>query len=269
MRPLLPWTEPLIWPLFEVPGWRTVELHAFGILVAVAFVVGTVIASRKARRDGLEAARIRRSVTWIVVGVFVGGHLGHVLLYDLDRYRAHPVELFYVWEGLSSFGGFATSLALLLWFFRKQGASTWGYLDALAYGVTFAWFWGRMGCFVSHDHPGVQTEFWLGVQGLCDRGRSLQACHDLGLYEALFMVPLGCLFWWLERKPRPRGFYVGLLPLLYGPIRFGLDFWRLGDVRYLGLTPAQWGCVVCVCGGIGVLVARRNAPLSTGRLEAS
>ncbi len=266
MRPLIPWTEPLIWHLFEVPGWRSVELHGFGVLVGIAFLVGTLVAKGKTRRDGLDPELIHRSVTWIVVGVFVGGHLGHVLMYDLDRYLAAPWELLYVWEGLSSFGGFASSAALMVWFFRKQGPAIWGYLDALAYGVTFAWFWGRLGCFVSHDHPGQLTEFWLGVQGMCDQGATLRACHDLGLYEALFMVPLGLWFWWLERKPRPTGFYLGLLPLVYGPVRFGLDFLRLGDVRRLGLTPAQWGCLVCVIGGAAILWHRRDAPRSAGRL---
>jgi phosphatidylglycerol:prolipoprotein diacylglycerol transferase len=208
-------------------------------------------------------------VTWLVVGVFVGGHLGHVLMYDLDRYIAAPWELLYVWEGLSSFGGFVSCAALMVWFFRKQGQRIWGYLDSLAYAVTFAWFWGRMGCAVSHDHPGQLTEFWLGVQGLCDQGVTTRACHDLGLYEMLLMIPLGLWFWWLERKPRPVGFYLGLLPLVYGPVRFGMDFLRLGDVRYFGLTPAQYGSVVCVVGGAAILWHRRDAERSPGRLAAA
>jgi phosphatidylglycerol---prolipoprotein diacylglyceryl transferase len=269
VRPLIPWTEPLIWHLFDVPGWRPVELHGFGVLVGIAFLVGTIIAKRKARRDGLDAELIHRSVTWLVVGVFVGGHLGHVLMYDLDRYIAAPWELLYVWEGLSSFGGFVSCAALMVWFFRKQGQRIWGYLDSLTYAVTFAWFWGRMGCAVSHDHPGQLTEFWLGVQGLCDQGVTTRACHDLGLYEMLLMIPLGLWFWWLERKPRPVGFYLGLLPLVYGPVRFGMDFLRLGDVRYFGLTPAQYGSVVCVVGGAAILWHRRDAERSPGRLAAA
>jgi len=266
LHPLIPWTEPVVWHLFEVPGWRAVELHAFGVLVGLAFLVGTIIARRKARRDGLDPELITQSVTWIVVGVFVGGHAGHVLLYDLERYVARPWELLYVWEGLSSFGGFATTLALMTWFFRRQGEANWGYLDALAYGVAFAWIVGRMGCFAAHDHPGIATEFWLGVQGMCDRGVTERACHDLGLYEVLFMLPLAGLFWWLERRPRPHGFYFGLLALLYGPARFALDFLRVGDVRWLGLTPAQWGCMVCVLGGAGLLWHRRAAPRGRGRI---
>ena len=48
-----------------------------------------------------------------------------------------------------------------------------------------------------------------------------------------------------------------LLPLVYAPVRFFLDFLRAaplegGDVRYAGLTPAQWSSVAMV--GVGLAV---------------
>jgi prolipoprotein diacylglyceryltransferase len=51
------------------------------------------------------------------------------------------------------------------------------------------------------------------------------------------MVPAFLL---LDRKPRPPGFFLIAFPLLYVPARFFLDFLRIGDVRYHGLTPAQY-----------------------------
>ena len=47
-------------------------------------------------------------------------------------------------------------------------------------------------------------------------------------------------FLWLDRKPRPPGFWLPVFFLLYGPARFAMDFLRIGDATYGGLTPAQF-----------------------------
>jgi prolipoprotein diacylglyceryltransferase len=57
------------------------------------------------------------------------------------------------------------------------------------------------------------------------------------------------LFLWLDRRPRPAGFYLGLWLIIYGTFRVCLD--RLhepGAPRFL-LTPDQaWGLLATVAG---------------------
>jgi phosphatidylglycerol:prolipoprotein diacylglycerol transferase len=89
---------------------------------------------------------------------------------------------------------------------------------------------------VAFDHPGLETEFFLGMAD--HRG---VVRHNLGLEEAIFTVGLSALFALLVRRPRFPGFYLGLLPLIYAPYRFASDFLRVRDVRYLGLTPRTVG----------------------------
>ncbi|MGB7630613.1 MAG: prolipoprotein diacylglyceryl transferase family protein, partial [Candidatus Deferrimicrobium sp.] len=73
--------------------------------------------------------------------------------------------------------------------------------------------------------------------------------HDLGWYEFLYMACLMApAFFLLDRKPRPPGFFLVAFPLLYVPARFLLDFLRISDARYLGLTPGQYA-------GIAVFLA--------------
>jgi phosphatidylglycerol:prolipoprotein diacylglycerol transferase len=47
-----------------------------------------------------------------------------------------------------------------------------------------------------------------------------------------------------NRRYNARGFNFILFPALYLPVRFGLDFLRVVDARYAGLTPAQWVALV-------------------------
>ena len=139
---------------------------------------------------------------------------------------------------------------------RRYAGMRWIAFDAIAYGFPFGWIFGRLGCFVAFDHPGLATHFVLGERYVDGVVR-----HNLGLEEALFIAVVAGLFLVLGRKARPAGFFVGLLAVLYTPVRFGLDALRIDDARYFGLTPAQYGAVGLLLVGLGVMTAafRRGA----------
>jgi phosphatidylglycerol:prolipoprotein diacylglycerol transferase len=138
------------------------------------------------------------------------------------------------------------------------------YADVVAASFPVSWTFGRLGCTVAHDHPGVRSNAWYAVQ-YPDGGRL-----DLGLYELLLTVPLMIVFLRLHRKRRPWGFYAGVMCTYYAPLRFLLDFLRErenvaiaglisgGDARYLGLTPAQWACVPMLALGLYLLRLSRT-----------
>lgn len=246
MQPLIPHFGPFKF-VIPMPGGSGIPIHGFGLLVAIGFLVGSWVGGRKAVRDGLDPEFFNRLLGWIVVGVFIGGHLGHVLFYEPGYYMENPIEIFKVWSGLSSYGGFIASGLIVTWFIRKYKVPFWPSADVVLYGTVFGWIFGRMGCFSAHDHPGRETLFWLGVQGICPTRDPLTACHDLGGYEALFTMALAAFLVWADRKPRFQGFMVVSVFWSYGVFRFFLDFLRYpgpnGDARYLGLTPAQYGSI--------------------------
>lgn len=73
------------------------------------------------------------------------------------------------------------------------------------------------------------------------------------------------LFVYLSKTPRKRGFYLGLLPILYAPVRFGLDFLRAtdleqGDARYFGLTPGHYSAIVLLAAGVAFLRWVQTSP---------
>ena len=122
------------------------------------------------------------------------------------------------------------------------------------------WFFGRLGCFSAHDHPGLPTEFWLGVYGMCPDMPDTVACHDMGLYEAIWSGLLCLWFMRLDKKPRPPGFFLGLTAFAYGPMRLAMDVFRAPgvDTRYFGFTPAQYGSVLLTIVGAWLLWSCRG-----------
>jgi phosphatidylglycerol:prolipoprotein diacylglycerol transferase len=85
--------------------------------------------------------------------------------------------------------------------------------------------------------------------------------HDLGLYELLYTIGLFAVVQGGARSRRPDGWVVAVAATSYAPVRFALDFLRVRDATYAGLTPAQWACIPLFVLGI-VFVARVRAARS-------
>ncbi len=255
-------------PQPEIHLFGPVTIHAFGVLVALAVIVGWRSAVARCRGKGLDPEVCEDLLAWVVLSGFVVAHLYSVVAYFPREAMKDPLLLLKFWENISSFGGFLGGLVGFWMFFRMKSACVapadrLAYLDVIAYVFPFAWAIGRLACTAAHDHPGTVTMFPLGVSLSTAEARgyivsfyqgagrlaelpppeelSKMAFHDLGWYEFLYtllvMVPV---FLALGRKPRPPGFFVIVFPLLYVPARFLLDFLRLSDARYAGFTPGQY-----------------------------
>lgn len=229
-----------------------ITIHAFGALVATGILLALRIIRRRAPEQGLDPVLAERLAMRMVIIGFIVAHVFDRIAYYPRDVLANPLSLLYIWESISSFGGFLGGALIAVWFVRRHraGAEGWRYLDLIAYAFPSAWFFGRMGCTLAFDHPGFQTTFFLA-----ERYTDHVVRHNLGLDEALYTLPLIALFYWLGRhkKPRPPGFYVGLLAVAYAPVRFLLDFLRWDDARYFGFTPGQYGSVVLLAVGLVIL----------------
>ncbi len=220
-------------------------LQVWGFFAALGVIVASWFAIREAKKRGLDVAAYEKLVFRIVVASFVGARLGHVLFYEPMTYLAEPLEILKVWHGgYSSFGGFAGA-AIAFFLSTKK---TWlTQADPLVKALPLGLGCGRIGCFLIHDHPGTMAHGfgqWFAVN-YPDGPR-----YDLGLLLGVLDALIFGLFLIMMRKPRPDGFYFALFMTVYGPTRFLLDFLRVVDSRYLGLTPAQFGSLALTAAGL-------------------
>ncbi len=251
----------VVLPALDLTALGLGELDWFAIFVLAGIVVGVVVYDRAVARGGsVEAGAARTLPEVVVIGGLVGAHLLHVLGYHPELLREDPWVLVKIWRGMSSVGGFlGAALAAALWLkWRRQPFLP--YADRLVFGLVSGWVFGRLGCATAHDHPGSRTDFFLGV------AFPGGARHDLGLYELLFtLFVLVPVLWAIAARPWRSGMLLGVWLVLYGAVRFFLDFLRARDLdfvdaRYLGLTPAQYVTVVMALLGV-VVLARRPATL--------
>ena len=248
-------------------------IHAFGVIAALAVVLGVQATRRRATALGLDVGVVDRLMPWLVPAVFAGAHLVSVFAYYPSRVVADPLILLRFWDGLSSFGGILGGLLLVWLFLRKLGVQRKHYVQALLFGAVVGLLVGRFGCAVAHDHPGKVTSSPVAVKGWPTPDTPQRTLgfyadgprrHDLGLYEFLFLIPVTALLYALRRISPFEHFHVALFLLLYTPVRFCLDFLRTSDALYFGLTPGQYFSVLFFVVGLGLAVYgwRRGDPRS-------
>lgn len=241
--------------------WTTVHIgpipiQVWGFFVAVGMMAALTIIWKRSRRYGLNEDAMADLAFWIILSGFFFARLFHVALYEPAFYAAHPEEIIKIWHGgVSSFGGGIGAIVAFFIFVKKRRIpkSDWIRIaDLLSFSALFGWIIGRIGCFMIHDHLGAHSNCPLAMK-TPDGPR-----FDMALLEILGLLPLAVYFFWIKNKKKREGFFTSLLFIYYGVLRFFLDFLRAtdipnADVRYAGLTPAQYGCIILVAFGVWII----------------
>jgi len=241
-----------------------VTLHTFGLFVAAGLLLGTAIFLVHGRRNGLDPDRLSSLSWWIVLAGLVGARLLFVVSHP-SGYLHRPWAFFALWEGGLEFSGafLAAVIVVLLWLRRHPGVPGLVLSDGVVLGLAAGLAVGRIGCYAVGEHLGGQTTFPLAVHYLGGATREGPIpigahLHNTALYELLLLLPLiGLLFWLRGRGVRP-GTLTAAFLLWYGAQRFLTDFLRAYDRRVLGLTGAQYVCVLMLVAGAIVAVRLRR-----------
>jgi phosphatidylglycerol:prolipoprotein diacylglycerol transferase len=239
-----------------------IHLRMFGLLVAIGLVAGRALTLHRAKEAGITRDEMDDVIFYILLPAFIFAHLVEAVVYHPDLISQQgPVYLLKIWKGLSSYGGFFGGLFGFMFFvYRKKVKSPLIYAECILQGLVVGWIFGRLGCTLVFDHPGQLSNFFLAFQ------HPGGARHNLGFYEFLFtlfiLLPAILILHRLKANP---GSYSAAVLILYTPVRFFLDFLRLdisqnGDIRYLGLTPGQYGSIILFILGVIITIKLFKSP---------
>jgi len=230
-------------------------IQVWGFFVALGIAISLPVLSKVARKQGVNPEHMLDHALWIVIIGLIGARLFHILFYRPEFFLSNPVEIIKVWHGgMSSYGGFFGAFVGFWLFAKKKKLSKKQWLkrgDLVAYSSVIGWLIARVGCFMIHDHIGKICPHCLFTIKTADGDRL-----EMALVEIVALLPLA-LFLYIQgfKKRVSDGWYLAVVLMYYGVVRFVLDFFRAQDIaqadtRYLGLTPAQYFSMVAVVLGL-------------------
>ena len=238
-----------------------VAIHWYGLTYLVAFGLFMWLASVRVRKPQFAAKGwTRRDVEdmlfYGVVGVVLGGRLGFVLFYQLDRYLSQPLEVFAVWKGGMSFHGgllgVIVAMAVFAWVRKRPVMDVW---DLIAPCVPTGLASGRLGNFINGELVGRPADPNLPWAMLFPGYEAAPVPrHPSQIYQFLLEgMLLFVVLWWYGSKPRAQGKVSAAFLLGYGVLRFIAEYFRQPDSGLenlvLGMSRGQWLCLPMVVAG--------------------
>ncbi len=210
-----------------------INIHWYGMMYVIAFFLGWAIARylSKLPFSNFSKNDVEDLITYVILGVILGGRIGYILFYDLSYYLSNPLDMLKIWQGGMSFhGGFAGVLLVLLYWAHKNKKDYIELTDFIAPCIPIGLFCGRIGNFINGELWGRETELPWAV--IFPSGGTIPR-HPSQLYEAgLEGLLLFLILFFLARKNPPKGLLSAVFCIGYALARCFAEFFRIPDPQY-------------------------------------
>lgn len=241
--------------------------YIFGLLIALKITNKLAVKFRK----NFSKELIEDFISYAIVGIIVGGRIGHILFYDFQYYASNPVDIIKIWKGgMSFYGGFLGVICCSYIFCKTRKIDFFGFMDLWSISVPIGLLLGRIANFINDELPGKVTNVPWAIRS----GISVVARHPSQIYEAIlegillfFVMVIAVKFKAYEIRSRLSGiFCTG-----YGMARFIAEFFREPDSPFswtlllnTGLNLNQYLSIIMMALGVSILyVGTKNTKSTT------
>ncbi len=217
--------DPVAFSLFTFDvRWYSLS-YIFGILF------GWFYCKRFLIKDKIVSTLFDDLLTYLIIGIIVGGRLGYILFYNLKYYLDNLVEIFFIWEGGMSFHGGLIGIFVATYFFSKKNEiNKYIYLDLISISAPIGIFFGRIANFINGELIGKATNSNWGV--IFYKTDNIPR-HPSQLYECILegiilFILMNLIFF---RKKYKTGTASFAFLFFYGLFRFITEFFREPDIQ--------------------------------------
>jgi phosphatidylglycerol:prolipoprotein diacylglycerol transferase len=249
--------DPIAFQFFSMEiRWYSLS-HIFGI------IFGWIFCKKKLIKDEKLLNLFDDLITYLIIGIILGGRLGYVFLYNFNYYIENLSEILIIWNGGMSFhGGLLGVIFATILFSRKHKLNSFIFLDLISLVAPIGLFLGRMANFVNSELYGRETDVFWSVKFINIDNLTR---HPSQIYEALFEgLILFFLLNYLAKKKKfeTPGLISSIFLIFYSIFRFLLEFFREPDSQvgfiFFNLTMGQLISVIFLLFGVYLYLSKKN-----------
>jgi len=208
----------------------SLEIRWYSLAYITGILLGWILGKRILISDQNLREKFDDLITYLIVGIIIGGRLGYVFFYNFNYYSNNLTEIFKIWEGGMSFhGGLIGVIIASFLFSKKNKLEPLIFLDVVSLVAPIGIFFGRIANFLNSELYGIETNIPWAVKFI--QVDNLYR-HPSQLYEAFFEgLILFCILTYFRKKGfmKVPGFISGLFLIFYSISRFIIEFFRVPD----------------------------------------
>jgi phosphatidylglycerol:prolipoprotein diacylglycerol transferase len=249
--------DPVAFQIFSL------EIRWYSLAYIFGISLGWLYCKKKLIKDQNILNIFDDYITYLIVGIILGGRIGYVLFYNLGYYLERPIEILMVWNGGMSFhGGLIGVILASKVFSNKHKIDQFIFLDLIALSAPIGIFFGRIANYINSELYGRATDVAWSVQFiLIDNIKR----HPSQLYEA-FLEGVTLFFilniFFMKNYVKKPGQISGLFLFFYSLFRFFGEFYRFPDPQIgyliLNLTMGQLISIVFLIIGTILFLIKKN-----------
>ncbi len=229
-----------------------IHIHYYGLVYAFGLLAVYYFLRYHKKSLSMSVEQITNCILWLVIGLLIGGRIGHFLFSQPLIFISNPLELLYIWQGGMSFFGALIGMSITGYYFaRNQKISFFRLADYITIPVSAILIFGRIANFINQELVGrVSNVSW------CVEFVTAVGCrHPYQLYAAishtiLFMLLLVIFIFAKKYWGKFHGMLFSYFIIGYSILRFITDFYRDDPIIIMGLTIWQIVSVVGILIGI-------------------
>ena len=208
----------------------SLEIRWYSMAYIIGITLGWLLCKKIFNKNSNINEKFDDYITYIIIGIIVGGRLGYVAFYNFNYYINNILDILKVWEGGMSFhGGLIGVILASILFAKKHTQDSLLYMDLVALVAPIGIFFGRLANFINSELYGLPTEVpWAVTFIQIDNF----ARHPSQLYEAILegiILFLILLYFWKKNYLQKPGLISSLFIIFYSVFRFITEFFRMPD----------------------------------------
>ena len=221
-------------------------VHWYGVMMALAFLIGLWTAGRRSVRAGIAAEKICDLGPWLIIGAILGARAVYVTTYWNEEFTGQPIwEIFMVQHGgLVYYGGLIGAALGCILYARVKRLPLWKLADILAPSIALGYVFGRIGCLLNGCCYGRACDLPWAIRFPADNPLHPPTfpVHPTEVYESLLNLILYAALAWLYCRKKFDGQVFAVYLMGYAALRSFVEMFR-GDYTpahlHGGFTPAH------------------------------